>query len=154
MEEVSICHKEYLIGGLTQGTVVVALIEQAGLGRAGLGGKRHDYRIAQRGKLPAQTGDKGSVWSCVLSKYELKVHIQPAIVLGAQILLHRFHKVILNGHIIEYQTGQLVGKAPLLRKRGQVHQRRNIQAVGGSDQRCVIQIHQTTLRRNAVGEGR
>lgn len=153
MEETSICHKEYLIGGLTQGTVVVALIEQAGLGRAGLGGERHDHRIAQRGKLPAQTGDKGGVWSCVLSKYELEVHIQPSIAFGAQIVLHRLHKIILNGHIIEYQTGQFVGKAPLLSKSGQVHQRRNIQAVGGGDQRRVIQIHQTTLRCNAVGEG-
>lgn len=154
MEETSICHKEYLIGGLTQGAVVVALIEQAGLGRAGLGSERHNHRIAQRGKLPAQTGDKGGVWSCVLSKYKLKVHIQPSIALGAQILLHRFHKVILNGHIIEHQTGQLVGKAPLLGEGGKVHQRRNIQAVGGGDQRRVIQIHQTALRRNAVGEGR
>lgn len=129
------------------------LIEQAGLGGAGLGCQRYNDRIAQRRQLPAQTGDKGGVGGGVLGKDKLKVHVKPPVPLSLQIVLDRLHQVILNRHIVEHQAGQLVGEAALFREGGKVHQRRDVQALGGGDQGGVIQIHQTALGRDAVGEG-
>lgn len=113
-------------------------VEQSRLGRAGFRGQSHDDRIAQRGQLPAQTGDKGGVGRGILRKDKLKIHVQTAVALGLQILLHRLHQVILNGHIIEHQAGQLVREAALFRQSGKVHQRRDRKAVSGGDQSGVV----------------
>lgn len=141
MEETSIGHQKYLVGGLPQGAVVVALIEQAGLGSAGLGRQRHDHRIAQRRQFPAQAGDKGGIRGSVLRKDKLKIHVKAPVSLRLQIVLDRLHQVILNRHIVEYQAGQLVGEAPLLCQRRKVHQGRDIQAVGSGNQGGIVQIN-------------
>ncbi len=152
MEEISIGHQQDLVGGLAEGAVIVALVEQAGLRRAGLGREGDDDRIAQRGQLPAQAGDKGGVGSGILRKDKLKVHIQSPVALGLKRFTDGRHQIVLNAPVIEHQTGKLIGKATLLRQGGKVHQGGHAQAFGGGDHGRVIQVHQAALRGDAVGE--
>lgn len=141
MEEISIGHQQELIGGLAQGGVVVALIQETLLVGAGLGGQSYDDGIAQRAQLSPQAADEGGVGPGILGKNELEVHIQSRVAPLTELSLDIGHQPILHRHVVQNQTGQLIGKAALLSECGQVHQRSHIHLLGGGDDGLVVQVH-------------
>lgn len=153
MEEVSIGHQEELVGCLSKGLVVVALIEKPTLGPGGFGRKGNDDLVSQRIQLPAPAVNKGGVGRGVLRKDILKIHIQAGISAILDLTLYIFDQPILHIPIVENHMSQFVRKPTLFRQGGKVHQRGDAHSFGLGDQRLILQIDQRPLGCDPITEG-
>lgn len=123
---------------LAQQTVVMALIEIAGLVCAGFRHQGHHHRDAQGSQALPQVGNKLWVAGGIFWEDKLKIHVHTLVALALNCFYQGINQSVLSLTIGQNGVGKLVGEGAGGGEGGQVEPGAHPNGLGGGEQSGVV----------------